>query len=673
MIPLKINNIKILSAPNVSVLEACQYIGIYLPRFCYHEILSVAGNCRMCLVEIEKSPKPVVACAMPVVNNMVILTNSPLVKKARENVLELLLINHPLDCPICDQGGECDLQDQIQFAGSDFSRFFKNKRIVEDKILGLSIKTIMTRCIHCTRCVRFSEELTESPVFGTLSRGGSTEIGSYLNSVFNSEISGNVVDLCPVGALTLKSYTFKSRPWELKNQETIDCTDGFGSNILVNFKETDILRIQPKISNSLNLSLISDKIRFLHDGILKNRIKQIFLKDLNESYRELDLIKFLTEFKILINNLSTSNKTLLFIVNETIDLETIVKLNFLNNKKIQLVTKSNNFLSKNYYFNPSLFVKSFLLDNLKLKVCFIIGSNIKIESTILNTKLRIKFNKEKIKFYNLGLKTTSTSFNSIFINLNLNKIIKGFEGKTEISLKIFEFASPLIIFGNSLKKRIKNMMYVISLLKKISSTSIFFNVNLNSNSEGVYYLGLKNLSSKQLKNASNVFYINLEDNFTTRKILTNLNFLIKNFWFNTHGSSLALKANFIIPTQTFFELENLYLNNDRILQKTKIILNFKDNFNYLDNILIILKDIMKQKNNYNFYSFKKEIVKYTPNIFFYSNINKNYIFKSIISDYPFKSFFEDFFLTNNITKNSQFLLKRSQEYRKIFNPFYKIS
>jgi NADH dehydrogenase (ubiquinone) Fe-S protein 1 len=214
MIKIEINNIEFWVDSNISVLEACKYVGITVPRFCYHETLSVAGNCRMCLVEIGNSPKPVASCAFPVSNNIKILVDTPLVKKARENVIETLLLNHPLDCPICDQAGECDLQDQTKTFGGDFTRYVYNKRGVEDKNCGVLIKTIMTRCIHCTRCVRFGSEIAGVDILGTLNRGGSTEIGNYVSTDFNSEISGNVIDLCPVGALTSKPYAFKARPWE---------------------------------------------------------------------------------------------------------------------------------------------------------------------------------------------------------------------------------------------------------------------------------------------------------------------------------------------------------------------------------------------------------------------------------------------------------------------------
>lgn len=211
MIEIFINNIKLKVEKNITVLQACEQVSIHIPRFCYHEKLSIAGNCRMCLVEIDKSPKPVAACATPVIPGMIIFTNSPLIKKARESVLEFLLLNHPLDCPICDQGGECDLQDLTINFGSDRSRFFELKRKVEDKNCGPFIKTIMTRCIQCTRCIRFLIEICGVETFGALGRGDIMEIGSFVNKYIKTELSGNLVDLCPVGALTSKPYAFSAR------------------------------------------------------------------------------------------------------------------------------------------------------------------------------------------------------------------------------------------------------------------------------------------------------------------------------------------------------------------------------------------------------------------------------------------------------------------------------
>mmetsp|Transcript_19792 Transcript_19792/g.27626 ORF Transcript_19792/g.27626 Transcript_19792/m.27626 type:complete len:303 (-) Transcript_19792:91-999(-) len=211
-IDIEINNKRIKVPSGITILQACAQAGIEIPRFCYHEKLSIAGNCRMCLVEVAKTPKPVASCAMPVVPGMKVFTNTVMVKKAREGVMEFLLANHPLDCPICDQGGECDLQDQAMVFGSDRGRFYEYKRAVEDKDIGPVIKTIMTRCIHCTRCVRFAEEVADVPVLGTTGRGNATEIGTYIENLFDSDMSGNVIDICPVGALTSKSYTFINKP-----------------------------------------------------------------------------------------------------------------------------------------------------------------------------------------------------------------------------------------------------------------------------------------------------------------------------------------------------------------------------------------------------------------------------------------------------------------------------
>lgn len=260
--------------PGTTVLQACEKAGMQIPRFCYHERLSVAGNCRMCLVEIEKVPKPVAACAMPVMKGWNILTNSDKTRKAREGVMEFLLANHPLDCPICDQGGECDLQDQSMQFGSDRSRFTEGKRAVEDKNIGPLIKTIMTRCIQCTRCVRFASEIAGVEDLGTTGRGNDLQIGTYVEKMFMSELSGNVIDICPVGALTSKPYAFTARPWETRKTESIDVLDAVGSNIVVSTRGGEVMRILPRINEDINEEWISDKTRFAYDGLKRQRLTQ---------------------------------------------------------------------------------------------------------------------------------------------------------------------------------------------------------------------------------------------------------------------------------------------------------------------------------------------------------------------------------------------------------------
>ena len=263
----------------ITVLQACEMAGKEIPRFCYHEHLSIAGNCRMCLVEVSPGPpKPAASCALPVGEGMEIKTDSEMVRKARNGVMEFLLINHPLDCPICDQGGECDLQDQAMAYGFDHSRYGENKRAVKDKHMGPLVETIMTRCIHCTRCVRFVTEIAGVPELGLLGRGEQAEITTYLEKSLESELSANVIDLCPVGALTSKPYAFVSRPWELSKTESIDVMDALGSAIRVDSRQTEVLRVLPRLNEDVNEEWIGDKTRYAVDGLARQRLDRPYLR-----------------------------------------------------------------------------------------------------------------------------------------------------------------------------------------------------------------------------------------------------------------------------------------------------------------------------------------------------------------------------------------------------------
>jgi NADH-quinone oxidoreductase subunit G len=277
-ITIKVNQKEVSVNKNLTVMQACEMAGEEIPRFCYHDKLSIAGNCRMCLVEVEKAPKLLSSCTMPLMEGMSIITNSEKVKLGRKGVMEFLLINHPLDCPICDQGGECDLQDQAMYYGFDKSRFSENKRAVENKNMGPLVNTIMTRCIHCTRCVRFASEVAGVPEIGMLGRGENAEITTYLEKAITSELSGNVIDLCPVGALTSKPYKFKARPWELKRTDSIDIFDGVGSNIRIDSRAEEILRITPRVNEDVNEEWITDKVRFNYDAYYNQRIDKPYIK-----------------------------------------------------------------------------------------------------------------------------------------------------------------------------------------------------------------------------------------------------------------------------------------------------------------------------------------------------------------------------------------------------------
>ena len=262
----------------VTVLQACEMAGAEVPRFCYHERLSIAGNCRMCLVEMEKSPKPIASCAMPAGDGMVIRTNSKVARDARKGVMEFLLINHPLDCPICDQGGECDLQDQAMAFGFDRSRYREPKRAVKEKNFGPLIKTSMTRCIHCTRCVRFITEVAGVEELGATGRGEHLEIGTYVERAVSSELSGNIIDLCPVGALLSKPYSFAARPWELVKTESIDATDAVGASIRIDSRGREVMRVLPRLNDAVNEEWLGDKGRFSYDGLRRQRLDRPFIR-----------------------------------------------------------------------------------------------------------------------------------------------------------------------------------------------------------------------------------------------------------------------------------------------------------------------------------------------------------------------------------------------------------
>ncbi len=278
MLKLTIDGIEVEVEDGSTVLQACEQAGAEVPRFCFHDRLSIAGSCRMCLVDLEKAPKPIASCAMPAGEGMVVSTNTPKIKKAREGVMEFLLINHPLDCPICDQGGECDLQDQAIAYGRHFSRYSENKRAVKNKGVGPLIETIMTRCIHCTRCVRFANEIAGVEEFGAVFRGEHMEIGTYVEKAVSSELSGNMIDLCPVGALTSKPFAFTARSWELRKTESVDVLDAVGSSIRIDSRGGEVMRIVPRLNEDVNEEWISDKSRFACDGLSKRRLDRCYVR-----------------------------------------------------------------------------------------------------------------------------------------------------------------------------------------------------------------------------------------------------------------------------------------------------------------------------------------------------------------------------------------------------------
>lgn len=395
-IELFVNGKSVKVEPGTPIIQACAQAGVEIPRFCYHERLAIAGNCRMCLVEVEKIPKPVASCAMPVSPGMRILTDSPMTKKAREGVMEFLLANHPLDCPICDQGGECDLQDQSMAFGSDrgrFNEFSIGKRAVEDKNFGPLVKTVMNRCIHCTRCVRFAVDVAGMDELGTSGRGNDMQIGTYIEKTLSSELSGNIIDLCPVGALTSKPYAFQARPWELKRTETIDVMDAVGSNIRVDSRGQIVMRIMPRLNEDINEEWISDKTRFACDGLRRQRITSPMLRTENNTFTPISWSKALS---ILHSRFSNANRDVSALIGGLADVESIISLKDLfqdlgiNKEQITLDGKFHSpSLQHGFTDNRSNYILNTPISELENSDCILlIGTHPRHEAPMVNSRIR---------------------------------------------------------------------------------------------------------------------------------------------------------------------------------------------------------------------------------------------------------------------------------------------
>jgi NADH-quinone oxidoreductase subunit G len=372
--------------PGSTLLQACEAAGREIPVFCFHPRLNIAGNCRMCLVEVERSPKPVASCAMPAGDGMVVKTDTPMVHKARKGVLEILLINHPLDCPICDQGGECDLQDLTLFYGPDHSRFAENKRSVKDKHLGPLISTHMTRCIHCTRCIRFASEIAGVEELGATGRGEEMEIGTWVEHAIMSELSGNMIDICPVGALNSKPYAYRARAWELKKTESIDVLDAVGCNITVDTRGSEVMRILPRLNEDINEEWISDKTRFAYDGLKKRRLDVPMVKQ-DGKLRPADWREAFAAIKARLDGLP--GEQIAAIVGDLVDCEAMVVLKDLmsalgspNLDCRQDGAKLDAKARSSYLFNTTIAGIE------EADLCLLIGTNPRFEAPLVNARIR---------------------------------------------------------------------------------------------------------------------------------------------------------------------------------------------------------------------------------------------------------------------------------------------
>nr|YP_001165408.1 NADH dehydrogenase subunit 11 [Phytophthora sojae]ABG54085.1 NADH dehydrogenase subunit 11 [Phytophthora sojae] len=650
MIDIYINNIKLKVNKNLTVLQACNNFKIEIPKFCFQENLQIAGNCRMCLVEIENSPKPVASCAMPLIPNMRIFTDTPLVQKARESVLEFLLINHPLDCPICDQASECDLQDQTMIFGSDRSRFFFKKRGVEDKYCGPFIKTIMTRCIHCTRCVRFANEICGIDNLGTTGRGNHTEINFYYPKIFNSEFSGNLVDLCPVGALTSKPYTFKARSWELKKKEGIDILDSIGSNIKIDIFNNEIVRILPKTNFNINKEWISNKTRYFFDSLKYQRLQYPLLKDNENNFHK---ISWLDALNIINQKLiTTDSNNIKSIVGDLTDLESIFLLKKnLNKLGISNIIYERFLTNQNFKINSDL-TSNFLFNNsLKLieesDLCLIVGSDIRKEGSILNIHLINRLKKGNFKIAYIDNKIDFT-YPIKHLGLTFKTLINIILGKHSFCKDLKKAKKPLIIFGENIINQ-KNGFFLLSKLKNLS----FLNKNINffnSQTSLINFFEITFPRSFNLNNNAKLYYL-FNTNLQNKLKIEKDTFLI---YQGHHFTQDAQKSNLILPGLTFLEKNGMYINLEGFIQKNEQILNLNteqrkdsiiyrniykfllnknqskfDSFSKIKDILpYLLKKKIKIINNFNY---NKKYLKI--NINFLDSLIKNNYYTNILEQY----------------------------------------
>lgn len=658
-----VNGIEIFVDSRISVLQACEIAGFDVPRFCYHERLSVAGNCRMCLVEVEKAPKLAASCAMPLMAGMRINTNSSAVRKAREGVLEFLLINHPLDCPICDQGGECDLQDQAMVYGSDRGRFREYKRAVEDKNCGPLVKTIMTRCIHCTRCVRFANEVAGIADLGTSGRGSQIEIGMYIEKLFKSEFSGNVIDLCPVGALTSKPYAFSARPWELKSVESIDTLDSICSNIRVDMRGYEIMRILPSLNEELNEEWLHDKSRFSFDGLKRQRLCDPLLKK-NGKFIQ---ISWLKAFEIVSSKLKESKNRISGIIGSQCDLESAFMLKKLLNifGKINIDNNEHNIL-KEIDFEGSYKFNSKISKVENADVCLLIGVDPRKEGAILNLQLRKHYVNSNFKVANIG-SVLDLTFPCVNIGCSVEDIIKFSQGQHFFCETLRKAKNPLVIFGSSF----------LNILTENVARSVLGFISKNARLISNDWIGLNFLSFQASQFGVSEVGISLNSfGYKSNVIYAVGDAPIENIYqeafvvYQGHqGNVNAVRADLILPGSAYTEKEATFINTEGRIQKTQKVLLAPGKAKVDSLILSTLINLLTQESDVlNSKFVEVENYNMVKDSFFVVDYFNSFCYSKILNKFLVSSHLNNFYLADPISKASPTMSKCSKQLL-LKNPF----
>lgn len=568
---LTINDMEIEVEQGTSILQAAEQVGVEIPRFCYHDKLSVPANCRMCLVEVEGGPpKPVASCAMACGDGMVVKTESDMVKKARKGVMEMLLINHPLDCPICDQGGECDLQDQAVAYGFDRSRYHEEKRAVKDKDLGPLVGTVMTRCINCTRCVRFAEEVAGTPVLGQFNRGEDAEIGTFIDQVVDTELSGNLVDICPVGALTSKPYKYKARPWELTKTDSIDVHDALGCNISVHSRGNEVMRILPRLNEDINEEWIDDRARFSYDGLLKSRIDRPYVRD--EKTGKLKEASWDSAFSYIQKRLKgVSGDKIAALAGNLVDVEAMTSMKDLmgslgssnmdcRTDGAQIYTESR----ASYLFNSGIAG----ID--ECDALLLVGCNPRHEATVLNARIRKNWLEKKIPISVIGeeIDLTYPYFHAGTKPSDLVKMAKEYAGKVQAE-------KPMMIIGSGVFQRDDGLAVHAMLHDAAEKLGIVkdgwngFNV-LHQAASRVGGLDIGFLPQKGGKSFAEIIAGTKSDDIEALFLVgvdefdARINVGWKTFvvYQGHHGDLAAQRADVILPSAAYTEKDGLYVNTE---------------------------------------------------------------------------------------------------------------
>lgn len=679
-----------IAVPNhYTLMQACEEAGAEIPRFCYHERLSVAGNCRMCLVELKGSSKPIASCAQPVTgmarkdsegnfSPVIINTKSEFARKAREGVMEFLLINHPLDCPICDQGGECDLQDQAVAYGRAKSRYQLNKRAVEDKNMGPLVKTVMTRCIQCTRCIRFASEVAGVDEIGMISRGEDAEITTYLEKSLESELSGNVIDLCPVGALTSKPYAFNARPWELNKTESIDVMDAMGSAIRIDSKGSAVMRILPVVNDDINEEWISDKTRFVWDGLGRQRLDRPFVRK-EGVLVSVDWNEALNKVASTISNTNTDKIGV--IAGDLVEVEQLkAALDFFRSLNVvntdcrpQGANYGTDGIREKYILNPTLAG----ID--KADALLLIGVNPRREAAVWNARIRSNWLWNCLE---IGVIGEQIDLTYDYSHLGDNPQV--LSNKHDFFTTLKKAKNPMIVIGEAALARPDGISILESTLKLAKDCGAIIDGEWNG--FGILHSAASRVGALDIgfipgKNGlgtagilsgkvDTVFLLGADEvDFSTIEESTVI-------YIGHHGDKGASRADIVLPCSAYTEMNATFVNTEGCVQRTRRAVQPKGEARDGWKVFRALSELVGQKLNYDTDSELFDVLSEQHADIFGARDDNEAVetasplkisTKSVgeIENSPLKNAIDDFYLTNPIARASRTMVECSQNLKSL--------